>query len=290
MSVFHNNMLVGASQPSGVTFDTTLVPNSIFFDGRDTSGDTMTRTSTTPDNRNRWLFGTWYHPLRQPLEVADRHTIFAVQSSAPSACGFALTHEENGDIRLFHRDEDQTEGAVVTSGFYRDTTSWYHILVDFDSANFNAEDRISLFINGERVGAETGNSVGQNKCVFVNTEGEVERIGSNGSTTPDNHISAYLAQTFLMDNKSIANGDHATTDFLDTFTFGTNGSQVIPKSNDDIKALVAAAGPNSFYLNYEDTTDKGSVDGMTEIVRRQKVQTTFLVLLQLCQNQFKVVH
>ena len=30
MSVFHN-MLVGASQPSGVAFDTTLVPNSIFF-------------------------------------------------------------------------------------------------------------------------------------------------------------------------------------------------------------------------------------------------------------------
>ena len=66
-----------------------------------------------------------------------------------------------------------------------------------------------------------------------------------------------------LDNISIGNGDHATTDFLDTFTFGTNGSQVIPKSNDDIKALVAAAGPNSFYLNYEDTTDKGSVDGMT---------------------------
>ena len=267
MSVFHNNMLVGASQPSGVAFDTTLVPNSIFFDGKDTSGDTMTRTSTTPDNRNRWLFGTWYHPLRQPLNVIDRHTIFAVAASKPAdgsgTAGFALTHEETGDIRLFHRDEDETEGAVVTTGVFRDTTSWYHILVDFDSANSNANDRISLYVNGVRVGAETGSSVGQNKCVYVNTEGEIERIGSNGSTTPDNHISAYLAQTFLMDNKSIANGDHATTDFLDTFTFGTNGSQVIPKSNDDIKTLVAAAGPNSFYLNYEDTTDKGSVDGMT---------------------------
>ena len=123
MSVFHNNMLVGASQPSGVTFDTTLVTKSIFFDGKDTSGDTM-----TPDNRNRWLFGTWYHPLRQPLAVADRHTIFAVAASKPAdgsgTAGFALTHEESGDIRLFHRDEDETEGAVVTSGFYRDTTSW----------------------------------------------------------------------------------------------------------------------------------------------------------------------
>ena len=163
MSVFHNNVLLGSAQPSAVTFDTTLIPNSIFFDGSGTSGDSMTRISTTPDNRNRWLFGTWYHPLRQPLEVADRHTIFAVQSSAPSSCGFALTHEESGDIRLFHRDESQTEGAVVTQGFYRDTTTWYHILVDFDSANSNANDRISLFVNGERVGLETGNAVAQNK-------------------------------------------------------------------------------------------------------------------------------
>ena len=43
MSAFHNNMLVGASQPSGVAFDTTLVPNSIFFDGSGTSGDSMTQ-------------------------------------------------------------------------------------------------------------------------------------------------------------------------------------------------------------------------------------------------------
>ena len=55
MSVFHNNALLGSAQPSGVRFDTTLIPNSIFFDGSGTSGDSMTRTSTTPDNRNRWI-------------------------------------------------------------------------------------------------------------------------------------------------------------------------------------------------------------------------------------------
>ena len=68
--------LVGASQPSGAAaFDTTLVPKSIFFTGKGTSGDAMTRTSTTPDNRNRWLFGTWYHPLRVPNSSGTRMTI-----------------------------------------------------------------------------------------------------------------------------------------------------------------------------------------------------------------------
>ena len=260
MSVFHNNMLVGASQPSGAAaFDTTLVPKSIFFEGQGTSGDSMTRTSTTPDNRNRWLFGTWYQPLRSVDSSSDRMTIFAAGSAS---AGFYLRHDED-DLQIFHRDEDGTEGSITTSGKFRDTTTWYHIMVDYNSANSISQDRISLYLNGVRVGTNNSSRPGQNKCVLVNTEGEIERIGMDFSTTPGNAGSFYLAQTFLMDNKSIDNGDHAITDFLDTFTFGTNGSQVIPKSNDDIKALVAAAGPNSFYLNYEDTTDKGSVDGMT---------------------------
>ena len=80
MSVFHNNVLLGSAQPSGVTFDTTLIPNSIFFDGSGTSGDSMTRTSTTPDNRNRWLFGTWYHPLRAVDFVQRKNDYFCCRS------------------------------------------------------------------------------------------------------------------------------------------------------------------------------------------------------------------
>ena len=266
MSVFHNNALLGSAQPSGVRFDTTLIPNSIFFDGSGTSGDSMTRTSTTPDNRNRWLFGTWYHPLRVPTGSSDRMVIFAVAASKPAdgsgTAGFYLRHNEDG-LGIFHRDEDETEGSITTNEEIRDVTTWYHIMVDYDSANANSQDRISLYLNGERVGTNNDNRPGQNKCVFVNTEGEIERIGMDGSTTPASAGEYYLAQTFLMDNKSLMNSDLEISDILDTFTFGTNGSQIIPKSNDDIKALVAAAGPNSFFLNYEDTTDKGSVDGMT---------------------------
>ena len=265
VSNLHQGVVAGAAANQGTVFDTTLIPNSVWMDGSGTSGDAMTRTSRTPGNRNRWLFGTWYQPLRVPLSSSDRITIFAASDTGTDSntSGFYLSHEEEGDIRLFHRDEDGNEGAVVTTEFYRDATSWIHILVDYDSANANSADRLTMYVNGEKVGVNSGTRPAQNKSIMVNTEGVIERIGHDFSTTPDNHGSMYLAQTFLMDNKSIVNGDHATTDFLDTFAFGTHGSQIIPKSNDDIKTLVAAAGVNSFFLNYEDVTDKGSVDGMT---------------------------
>ena len=264
VSNLHQGVIAGAAQPTGVTFDPELVLNSIYLHGSGTSGDAMLRQSRTPGNRNRWLFGTWYHPLRVPLASGDRITIFA---AGASGAGFYLSHEEEGDLRLFHRDESGNEGAVVTTEMYRDTTAWIHILVDYDSANAEQDDRISMYVNGTRVGVNSGTRPAQNKSIMVNTEGEIERIGQDFSSTPNYHGAMYLAQTFLMDNKSIVNGDHLTTDFLDTFTLGTNGSQIIPKSNDDIKTLVAAAGVNSFFLNYEDTTAKGSVAG---VVRDRK--------------------
>ena len=232
VSNLHQGVIAGAAQPTGATFDPNLILNSIYLHGSGTSGDAMTRRSRTPGNRNRWLFGTWYQPLRSVDASGDRITIFA---AGASGAGFYLTHEEEGDIRLFHRDQDGNEGAVVTAEFYRDVTSWIHILVDYDSANANSADRLTMYVNGEKVGVNSGTRPAQNKSIMVNTEGVIERIGHDFSTTPDNHGSMYLAQTFLMDNKSIVNGDHATTDFLDTFAFGTHGSQIIPKSNDDIK-------------------------------------------------------
>ena len=62
MSVFHNNMLVGASQPSGAVFDTTLIGNSIWLEGTGTSGDSASRNWGSESNQDRWIWATWYQP------------------------------------------------------------------------------------------------------------------------------------------------------------------------------------------------------------------------------------
>ncbi len=112
-----------------------------------------------------------------------------------------------------------------------------------------------MYVNGVRVGTYSGTAIGQNNHLNTNVSGQTARIGQDLSTTPNNHMQGYLAQTVFLDNKSIANGDLAITDFLDTFTFGTNGSQRIPKSNTDIIALASAAGNNSFCLDYSDSSN-----------------------------------
>ena len=62
----------------------------------------------------------------------------------------------------------------------------------------------------------------------------------------------------MIGSKSIQQGDFGIADFLDTFTFGTNGSQFIPKKHSEIKTLVDTGSSNSFLLQYENSGALGT--------------------------------
>ena len=245
------NPLLGSNLAS-TGFDSTLIGNSIWLEGAGTSGDAMTRLWGAQSNQDRWIWATWFQPLRLADATATRSVIFA---SGAASHGFYLRHNSTAStFNIFHRDNAGSEGAINTTESYRDLTAWIHVLVDYDSANANAEDRISLYVNGIRTGVNSGNRPGQNNDLQVNVQNQTARIGQDVSTTPNYHMKGYLAQTIFLDNKSIANSDLAITDFLDTFTFGTNGSQIVPKADADIIALASAAGNNSFCLDYSNSS------------------------------------
>ena len=242
----------GHSTASG--FDTTLIANSIWWEGSGTSGDSLTRSWGTPSNQDRWIWSTWYCPLREADSTGNRGNIFAAGSASN---GFYLIHTSNDStFGIFHRDEDGNEGAINTTESYRDLGRWLHLLVDYDSANSTADDRISLYVNGVKTGVNTGTRPGSGKHINVNVSGQTHRIGQDLSSTPDYHASCYLSQTLFLDNKSIAAGDYSITDFLGTpFAFGTNGSQITPKSDAEITAIANAGGDQSNLLLYTNASD-----------------------------------
>ena len=259
--VFQNNLIAGASAAGTAAFDTTLIGNSIWLEGSGTSGDSMTRSFGTPTNSDRWIWATWYCPLREADSTGDRGAIFA---SGSSSLGFTLQHHSNNSIfHVFHRDEDGTEGTINTAESYRDLGRWLHLLVDYDSANSTANDRIALYVNGVKTGVLGGSRPGSGKHINVNVSGQTHRIGQDQSGTPDYHSQCYLAQTVFLDNHSIANSDVSISSFLDTFSYGTNGSQLGPKSNAEILLLANAAGDQSFLLDFEKANPVNIAAGVT---------------------------
>ena len=83
--VFQNNLLAGASGVTGAAqapFDTTLIGNSIWLEGAETSGDAMTRTWGAQSNQDRWIGATWFQPTRLADATATRSNIFATGGGA----------------------------------------------------------------------------------------------------------------------------------------------------------------------------------------------------------------
>jgi len=247
--VFQNNLLAGASGASGTEFDTTLIGNSVWFD----SGDYLSQDSAAADSsRKEAIFSTWI----QRTSFGAQGIIMSVNGS--SATDYLILDFQSDDtLRLLAYDVT----TLVTTQVFRDV-GWYHILLTIDtSQNSNASQKI--FVNGEEVASfSTRNNFGSSADIAWGRNA-THLVNSSPTSLGQNQMIGYMAQTALITDKSFQQSDYSISDFLDTFTFGTNGSQFIPKKNSDIATIVGTGGNNSFFLNYETSDDLGN-DGSSK--------------------------
>ena len=227
------NPLLGSNLAS-TGFATTLIGNSVWMDG---SADGFTRSASDFDDEDgkEFTLGTWF----QLTEFSVTGALFCAGGSGGYT---SLRHGVDNKIYF----QTQVGNAILSSpNVYRDV-GWYHILVSVDTTQSTASNRVRLFINGEEV-TFSGTQPAVNRAYQFNTA----QIHEVGDSYENGTFEGYLAQSFMIGSKSIQQGDFAITDFLDTFTFGTNGSQFIPKKHTEIKTLVDAGSDNSFLLDFE---------------------------------------
>ena len=246
--VFNNSILLGAAGQGGAAaFDTTLIGNSVWLDG---TADYFSKAySGSGNSTTEAIFAFWY----------QRYSFGVAQSTWFEASGFGglqtNTSYGGGDTIVVNSfDSGGTQVIARNTRLLRDT-SWYHIIVSIDMSQSNTLNKIKFYINGEQdTTINVQNLATTNGLDMLGARSRVNfRVGENAGSTGH----AY-AQYCYLDGKSIQQGDHTVSDFLDTFTFGTNGSQFIPKVNADIAALATSAGGNSICLDFADSSDLGN--------------------------------
>ena len=243
--VFSNNLLFGAAAAASsgaASFDTTLIGNSVWLDG---SADGLTKPASEFDNEDgkEFTLGTWF----QLTEFGVAGALFCAGNG--SGTYTSLRHAANNKIYL------QTEAGshiLSTTALFRDI-GWYHVLVSVDTTQATDTNRVRMFINGVEA-ALTGTYPALNHAYDFN----LASVHEVGDSYENGAFEGYLAQSFMIGTKSIQQGDFAITDFLDSFTLGTNGSQYVPKKNSDIVTLTAAGSDNSFLLDYANSSDLGN--------------------------------
>jgi hypothetical protein len=248
--VFSNNLLLGAGgQSTGqAPFDPTVIGNSVWLDG---SADTLANTFSSGSAQTKVVISAWV----QRNSFGSVQDIFSATGGTGGATRnnrFSFQADDTIDIQV----ETTALATIIysTTRVFRDI-GWYHVLVSIDQGSITS-DQTRLYINGEQVDITVTAGAGTFTAAMSSFgNAALHNVGSNGGT--GTFLNGYQTQTTMLVGQSIQNGDVGVTDFLDSFTYGTNGSQFAPKKDSNVAALASTAGGNSFCLDFSNSGSLG---------------------------------
>ena len=240
MPVF-NNVLAGASaQATGYEIDQSLR----FEDG---DSPELVRSVTVAGNRrtstwSAWVKIGWNTFSNDSSTIEPTHTLFCCgNSDGRWNVGFSNATSTNNNLpQLFigQRDSGGNQAFEVSSNqAFRDSASWYHIVVVMDTTQSTNTDRVKAYVNGERItdwGVTSFPSQNYDSDVFRTADPVVKvRVGStvNNSNAGANFWDGYIAEVHVVDGTaltpaSFGETNSATNQWVPvdyTGSYGTNG-------------------------------------------------------------------
>ena len=196
MSVFSNNLLLGAGgQSTTATFNSGLIPKSIWLDG---SADYLTRTPGSAGDRTRWTLAWWF----QLNAIATDMTFFSANDGTND---FYIRMDGTSNQNMTIVDNNASMN-VNTTAMQRDT-AWYHCIISYDSNESSESDRIKIYINGVVQALDTpGDAYPSSGGETYWNNAQANEIGRR-SRTSSSYANAYMAQICFLNGDSIQNGE-----------------------------------------------------------------------------------
>ena len=216
----------GAGAGAGAFYDY-QIEQSCRFDRA--SGSYMQRTLGTPSNIDKGTFSLWFKKTLNGAYIQLFHTY------------------DGGGVNFMWYDDDKLMSNVASgsdsgfsSGVFRDTNSWGHLVSRVDTTQSSNDDRVRVYLNGTQIAGLTG-SISQNTDYKLNKSGNTLYLGHNigGPHT----FSGYLAEVIFTDGQS-----YSPTQFGES----KNGVW-IPKDPSG-----TTFGNNGFHLKFENASDLGN--------------------------------
>ena len=193
----------------------------------------LTRTPSSDGNLDNWTFSAW-----TKLANADNGR-YLLGASIATGKWFHIAVNTSGQIDVRQFNNTSYDFRKISSAVLRDVSAWYHIVVSYDSTNGTAEDRIKVYLNGERItsfGTNENPSSGVDSYVNQNHAHTIGAFVNNNGSSISNYYDGYLSEVNLVDGET-----------LDPTSFGETKNGIwIPKE------YTGSYGTNGFYLNFKD--------------------------------------
>jgi len=214
------------------------IANSCIFNRADSA--TMSRTLETPTNGKIWTFSTWFKRGNLDSDICK----FLGYSANNGGGYIGIVSNE-----FYISDLTYSGGWTVTFSFdstrtLEDTSKWYHLMVAVDTTDSTANDRVKLYIDGDRV-TSLGTSTNPAQDLISNYNGGSGTlyIGRRGYDTT-NLLDGYMAETNFVDGTALTPSTFGVTD--------TSTGRWIPKTLSGI-----TYGNSGWRLTYADSSALG---------------------------------
>ena len=243
-------MAIGSPQWMYASGEDFTIDQSLRFEdtAKNGTGSYLTKTPTSAGNSDLWTYSCWAKGL--PAPNADSHEtqmLLGVDGDDSNDYYLFLCISNDGTFDFRQIDSGGYDFRKISTALYRDPSSWYHFMVAYDSANVTAEDRIKMYVNGERITSfGTNENPDSGKDAFVNKTKihAIGRFAYNGDLQEDGALNGYLAEVHLIDGTALT-----PTSFGETGDYG----EWKPK---EVSGLTY--GTNGFYLPFkQDYTVEG---------------------------------
>ena len=221
---------------SGVSA-TYSIDQSIRFNPADSTY--MQRTHGAGGNVDLFTVSFWFKRSILGGEVF----MFGSGANTSNTCDITFN---TSDQLIFWQYIGAMQTRLITTQVFRDTSAWYHVVINYDSGNAALTERARMYINGERITSfdtETYPSQNQDGVVGSNVAIGFGRYISYGSSNSSQYFPGYLAEMHYVNGSA-----------LDPSSFGEyNDSNIwIPK---DVSGLTF--GTNGFHIDGRDSADLG---------------------------------
>ena len=114
------------------------IDNSLKFERA--NSEQIFTSNAASGNRKTWTFSAW---IKRTQLSQDYHTIFS--------CGYSNIQIMSNDRPRLILYNGSAEVYADPEMLLRDTAAWYHIVVQVDSTQSTASDRVKWYINGDRI-------------------------------------------------------------------------------------------------------------------------------------------
>nr|BAR20563.1 hypothetical protein [uncultured Mediterranean phage uvMED] len=226
--------------------------NSLRFNDGDSAK--LARTPSGAGNKKTWTWSGWV----KRSNLGAIQGLFTVDTgSGESALGFLAD-----DTLRFFLNIAPNYPTIVPNQVFRDTSSWYHIVVSVDTTQSTESNRVKIYVNGSQVTSFSSASYpSQNVDTEFNTTNPHEIGFYSNQTGGAGHFDGYMAEAHFIDGTAKAPTDFGEFDSTSGIwkpieysgSYGTNGFKLNFSDSGSLGADSSGNGNNFTATNLAST-------------------------------------